>query len=85
VELLIADEKSGRAIARTPVDVTDGTSVTEALKKAFEMVGTPLEIRTDGGQVFSGTVVKALASLGVAHTHTVLAAGPTRAERQARS
>jgi hypothetical protein len=82
VGLLIANDESGRASSE-PRGVTDGTLVTEAL---FEMVGTPLEVRTDGGQVFSGTAVKALfASLRVAHTHTVLTAHPTRAERQARS
>ena len=52
-ELLIVDEKSGRAIVRTPVDVTDVTSGIGALKEAFETVGTPLEIRTDAGLFFT--------------------------------
>ncbi len=83
-ELLIVDEKSGRAIVRTPVDVTDVTSETEALKKAFETVGIPLEIRTDAGEFFTGTAVRALlTSFGVEHTVVVL--GRNRAERQARS
>jgi hypothetical protein len=81
-ELLIVDEKGGRTIVRTPVDVTDVTSGTEALKEAFETVGTPLEISTDAALFFTGTAVRALlTSLGVAHT--VL--GRNLAERRARS
>lgn len=83
-ELLIVDEKSGRAIVRTPVDVTDVTSGIGALKEAFETVGTPLEIRTDAGLFFTGTAVRALlTSLGVAHR--VVVVGRNRAERLARS
>ena len=90
-ELLIVDEKSGRAIVRTPVDVTDVTSGIGALKEAFETVGTPLEIRTDGSELyladeifFTGTAVRALlTSLGVAHR--VVVVGRNRAERLARS
>jgi hypothetical protein len=83
-ELLIVDEKSGRAIVRTPVDMTDVTSGTEALRKVFETHGTPLEVRTDAGFFFTGTAVRALLdSLGVAHT--VVVVGRNRAERQARS
>jgi hypothetical protein len=66
------------------VDVTDVTSGIEALRKAFETVGAPLEIRTDAGFFFTGTAVRALlTSLGVAHT--VVVVDRNRAERQARS
>lgn len=83
-ELLIVDEKGRQTIVRTPLDVTDVTLGTEALKNAFETVGPPLEIRTDGGLFFTGTALRALlTSLGV--VHTVVVAGRNLAERRPRS
>jgi transposase InsO family protein len=84
-ELLIFDEKSGRAIVRAPVAVTDVTTVTEALKKALQTVGPPFEIRTDAGLFFTSNAVRALlTSLGVTHTFAGVGAKKNRAERRAR-